>query len=407
MKKHQLTLLIVLLFLLQACNKKAFVPIYNSEGTIEEQLTAIYKGGQLPGFAVAIVNKKGIQYEQAFGYADVANKTPYTKNTQQNIASISKTFIGIALMKAIEMGKLSLETPINDILPFSVQHPQFPNTPITIQHLATHTSSIDDHEIEYKSVHLKSPMTLTKKDLSKEHLNFFKHWSNNAPTTLSDFLKQSLLPKGDYYNKIRFSEEPPGGRYQYSNLGASLLAYIIEEAVDQSYSYFVQTQILKPVKMNQTQYNSKKQEGLNKATTYFQNQLEVPNHQSILYPSGGYYSTAADLSLYLIELLKCYEGDGELVTKETMLQMIQPQLSPQQSPPSATKNRGIIWTLNRQDVGHNGGNYGVVLFMTFNKKENFGRLFMTNISSYKDQALIPQMVEIWNLLGKEGKRLSK
>lgn len=45
--------------------------------------------------------------------------------------------------------------------------------------------------------------------------------------------------------------------------------------------------------------------------------------------------------------------------------------------------------------------------MAFNKQEKFGRLFMTNISSYEDQALIPQMVEIWSLLGKEGKRLSQ
>lgn len=340
MKKNKYTLLLIpLLALFLACSKKIVIPAYNPNDPLADQLTAIYKGGQLPGFAVAIVNKKGVQYEQALGYSDVKNKIPYTKNTQQNIASISKTFIGIALMKAIEMGKLTLETPINEVLPFRVTHPQFPAIPITIQQLATHTSSIDDNEIEYKSVYLKSPMTLTKKDLSKEHLTFLKQWSNNKPTSLADFLKQSLHPTGIHYDKIEFLKESPGGRYQYSNLGASLLAYIIEVVVEQPFSEFVRDQILLPTNMNQTQWEFENKKGIERTITYFQNQLEVPSYQTILYPSGGFYSTAADLSLYLTELLKCYDGEGTLLPKETLEQMIQPQIAPEQSPASPPKIR--------------------------------------------------------------------
>ena len=79
----------------------------------------------------------------------------------------------------------------------------------------------------------------------------------------------------------------------------------------------------------------------------------------------------------------------------------------EQSPPSDTKNVGLMWELNGQNVGHNGGNYGITLFMAFDKEKKYGRLFMTNISSYENQKLIPQMVEIWKLLAEEGKKLSE
>ncbi len=58
-----------------------------------------------------------------FGYSDVAEQTPYTIQTQQYIASISKTVIGVALMKAQEMNLLDIDEPINQYLPLEVKNP--------------------------------------------------------------------------------------------------------------------------------------------------------------------------------------------------------------------------------------------------------------------------------------------
>jgi CubicO group peptidase (beta-lactamase class C family) len=54
--------------------------------------------------------------------------------------------VGIALLKAQELGKLNLDDPIQKYLPFKVVNPNFSQIPITIRHLATHTSSILDNE---------------------------------------------------------------------------------------------------------------------------------------------------------------------------------------------------------------------------------------------------------------------
>lgn len=395
------------LFLSNACQTKVFIPAYNPTDSLAQQLADIYKNGQLPGFAVAIVKADGILFESTYGYADLATQTPYTNTTQQNIASLSKTFIGIALMKAIEQQKLSLDMTLNELLPFRIQNPNHPTTPITIRHLATHTSSIDDYEIEYRSVYLKEAFTLSKKEIGKENCQFFKEWAKNEKYDLVNFLSASLSSEGSYYNKKRFLKVAPGSQYKYSNLGASLLAYAISLAVNQPFEAYVKEQILQPLAMQQTQWNFEVANSTKQATTYFQDQQIVPAYQSSLYPSGGLQSSLSDLSLYLMAALKNYASSDELLPIAAFQDMVTPQLSVAQSPPSDTKNQGIMWELNGEQAGHNGGNYGVTLFMNFDKEKGYGRIFMTNISAYKDGKLIPQMVEVWRLLGKEGERMSE
>jgi CubicO group peptidase (beta-lactamase class C family) len=108
------------------------------------ELTELSDKSDLIGFAVAIVDKDSIVYAQGFGYADKASQSTYTINTVQTVASISKTLLAVALMKAQELGKLNLDDNINDHLPFKIINPNFPNDKITIRHLANHTSSILD-----------------------------------------------------------------------------------------------------------------------------------------------------------------------------------------------------------------------------------------------------------------------
>ena len=147
MKKYVLIFIIGIAFL--SCNQSnnSNGPLSESQAAREsltEALDSIQKSGQINGFSVAMVNKSGVLYEKGFGFSNRETKEKYTENTIQHIASVSKTLIGIALMKAKELGKLDLDDPIQDYLPFKVINPGFPNEKITIRQLATHTSSIND-----------------------------------------------------------------------------------------------------------------------------------------------------------------------------------------------------------------------------------------------------------------------
>jgi CubicO group peptidase (beta-lactamase class C family) len=98
------------------------LPCFSQTGldSITNRLQHVYKESSLPGFAVAIVTRDTVVYKQAFGFADIEKGTSFTPETVLNIGSVSKTFIGMALLKAVEQGKLSLDADINDYLPLKL-----------------------------------------------------------------------------------------------------------------------------------------------------------------------------------------------------------------------------------------------------------------------------------------------
>ena len=119
---------------------------YNTQAqtanTLQQKITQLSNQSDLSGFTVSIVNADSVLFSKGYGYSNKEQKVPYQTDHVQIIASISKTWIGLALMQCVEQGKFSLDTDVNDLLPFKVINPNYPNQPITVRHLATHTSSI-------------------------------------------------------------------------------------------------------------------------------------------------------------------------------------------------------------------------------------------------------------------------
>ena len=111
------------------------------------------KEAEIVGIGAAIILNNKVVWTKGYGFADKANATPFTTNTIMNIGSISKTVTGVALMRAVQDGKLSLDEDINVNLPFKVINPFFPKEKITLRHLATHTSGITDRWSVYEGTY--------------------------------------------------------------------------------------------------------------------------------------------------------------------------------------------------------------------------------------------------------------
>ncbi|MEO0340703.1 MAG: serine hydrolase domain-containing protein, partial [Bacteroidota bacterium] len=160
------------------------------------KLNEIHKQGHINGFAVAIVNQKEVLYEAGIGSADIDTKESYTENTIQNIGSVSKTFIGVTLLKAQELGKLSLDDPINKYLPFQIYNPNHPKEAITLRHLATHTSTILDTDYyDEQSYILKEDIEVP--DSIMALAENFKSPSSAMP--LISYLEKLLSDQGEWY----------------------------------------------------------------------------------------------------------------------------------------------------------------------------------------------------------------
>ena len=135
-------------------------PLQSSDGELEKFNTYINQSiseANIAGMAVAIVSGDSIIFTQGYGYSDIQTKEPFTPNTVINIASISKTFVGVALMNLVENGLISLDKDVNTFLPFKVQNPHLPESIITLRHLMSHSSVLRRSENRYTNTY--APIT--------------------------------------------------------------------------------------------------------------------------------------------------------------------------------------------------------------------------------------------------------
>src|SRR5688572_29798371 len=88
--------------------------------SIDRTIEARMQEAGLVGIGAAVIVNKQIVWAKGYGYSDKQRAVPFTPDTVMNIGSISKTFTGVALMQAVEEGKLSLDADINTYLPFKV-----------------------------------------------------------------------------------------------------------------------------------------------------------------------------------------------------------------------------------------------------------------------------------------------
>lgn len=153
-----------------------------------------------------IVNKNGIVYTKNFGYANSNAHIPYNTQTIENIGSVCKTFIAVAMTKAIDLGYFYLQTNINDILLFKVVNPYCPKYPITIKQLATHTSAIIDND----SIYHKSYIFLLTGSTYKDALSAIKELGYSgglSDTTLETFLQSYLNADDKLYSSKKILQQ--------------------------------------------------------------------------------------------------------------------------------------------------------------------------------------------------------
>ena len=371
---------------------------------ISQELNTAFQNSSIPGIAISIVNKDKILYQKEFGYADVAKKTPYTQHTIHNIGSTSKTFIGIALMQLVEQGKLTLDTEVNDLLPFKISNPYHPTEAITIRQLATHTSSIRDRNFNYGLRAYVSDDTAkgNRKGLPLIYKIQFKRMQKNEVISLNQFLENTLSKKGKWYKKKNYYKTAPGTTEHYSNIGAALAGYLVELVTGEPYADYVVNHILQPLGMKSTAWNMDKLNPNLFAKRYVNGKV-VPNYQLLTYPDGALISSIADLNIYLMAMIKGYYGGNELLSAASYKEMMSNQYERTPLSKSIVKTEGrsgIFWDIfakkGKGDIGHNGSDPGILTFMYFDPVSGIGCLLKTNTDSEDEN--IKAVLNIWEIL---------
>ncbi|HEY9002671.1 MAG TPA: serine hydrolase domain-containing protein [Mucilaginibacter sp.] len=387
---------IILLPLLLSVNGFA----QNKFEKLDRDLEHVFLKDSLPGLSVILVNSKGIIYKKSLGFADIESKKPYTFNTIQNIGSVSKTFIAVALMKAIELNYFTLETDINDILPFKVVNPNHPGDRITVRELANHTSGIIDNPAIYPNSYKFYPDMRSYSKAAFDALQAIGYQQKVNDTSLAQFFYDYLDKKGKYYSKDNFGKGIAGSTSSYSNIGSALVAYLIEIKSGLSYADFTTKYILKPSKMEHSGWFLSSIDLNKHAELYYTGDLYFPLYNLLTYPDGGLKTSADDLSKYLINIIKGYNGDQKLLKPDSYRLMFTPQFS-NASPPKdinlSKRNKGIFWNLyTNGTIGHDGDDPGISTFLFFNTKTGIGGLFLCNKYLPNKQPIIDLLVSATN-----------
>ena len=326
------------------------------------------------GFSVAIYNEEGSLYERGFGYADKLTQKSYTEHTIQNIASISKTVSAIALLKAQELGKLDLDDPINKHLPFTVINPYYPDVPITIRQIATHTSSIQDRGYWYS---FNSYVMKGKKQAGEKKKIYFS--KPEKMLTLAELYHNYLNPDGKNYRKKSFSKHKPGEHYQYSNIASAIGAYIIELATGEDFKSFTQQHVFDPLGMDDTGWSWEDIDLDQHSKVYTVSHKPIAPYSLITYPDGGLRTSAHDMAIYGSELVKGYAGRGKLLSPKSYVEIYSGALTPEQLASRGNDNKGVFFEItDKHQIGHSGSDPGVTTLMYFDTDKRVGRYLQVN-----------------------------
>jgi CubicO group peptidase (beta-lactamase class C family) len=194
--------------------------------SIEESLNKVH----IPGAAIVVVNATDILYEQAFGYQSLSPIEPMDVNKSIfPLASISKTFIPVAVMQLVEKELVDLDTDINQYLSEPHQrifHPRYPSHSITLRKLLSHSASIAVDGQLQNTFFKPGDTAFTQETLADM---CFTYLNSNI---------SNWLPK------------PPGSVTFYSNEGASLAALVVERITKMPYDEYIKENILKPLSID-------------------------------------------------------------------------------------------------------------------------------------------------------------
>jgi CubicO group peptidase (beta-lactamase class C family) len=306
-KYSYLLFILVTVLLVFSCKKS----INSSNINVEAEILKEMQDKRIPSVVSAIVKGNEIVWEGTFGLADVESSKPTDRLTIYSTQSISKLFVSISVFQLWENNRLDLLADINDYLPFNVRNPNYPNIAITPHMLLNHTSS------------LAWPVQVD------DHLPDFEYFFDldNVPL-ISEWIPQYILANGLYYRSTVWKDFKPGTQELYSNIGASLLALIIENITGMDYRDYCRENILLPLEMENSAFRPLYLDEVRLVTPYYDSNYPIHHFSYRHYPAGNLNSNIIDISHFISTILNSGEFNGIRILKnETLEKMLELQNS--------------------------------------------------------------------------------
>jgi D-alanyl-D-alanine carboxypeptidase len=298
---------------------------------LKSWLSLRYEQCDIPGFSVAIAVGGKLVFNEAYGFANLHKKERLTTSHLFRVASHSKTFAGTALMQLSQDGKLNIDAPVVQYLPWLDKHKDKRITKITARQLLSHSAGI------------------IRDGLDADCWLFVRPFPDQAE------LKEELL-KADLVFDCNT-------KMKYSNFGYGLLGMLVEAVSGKSFNQYVQEHITLPLGLKNTGPEVSPASAPRLASGYTRiewncNKERLPLDSKIdtksLAAATGFYSTAEDLCTYFSAHI---QGSGKLLNDESKKEMQRTQWPVANSTFDQEYGLGLQIDLvgNRRVFGHAGG----------------------------------------------------
>jgi CubicO group peptidase (beta-lactamase class C family) len=249
----------------------------------------------IAGAAIDVSQNGEILYQMGFGVCDLKTKEPVTPDTIFGIASISKSFTAMAIMKLAEEGKLSLDDPVIKYLPEFKLHKIENMKSVKIHHLLSHTAGLP-------------PMR------RREELNKF-----------NDHLEHLAAEE---YELLGL----PGQYFSYCNDTFLLLGAIIERLKGRLYRRYITECILEPLHMHRSTFSLEEVEKFHNVSVPYVKNRKTNRLEEVPWPRLGNYEVGGGIRSNVRDLLKygqlfinegTYQGHS-IVSKDYIKKMWDP-----------------------------------------------------------------------------------
>lgn len=317
--------------------------------------------GGIPGAAMAIVRGTEIAWIGTYGYADIDAMVAVDESTLFAVASISKTITVVRAMQLVEEGALDLDAPIETYVPYAVRHPGFPDDPITLRLLFTHTSGLADN-----------------------WLQLAESTTDGDPTeTFTEFAEGYVLEGGEHYSPGNWGAEPGTDR-DYCNAGFGIVGDAIERAGGASFRDQTRDHVLAPLGMDGAGWWLADLDPAHLAIPYGWNgrfYRPVMHTGMSFYPAGSLRVSIVGLARFLLAIGNGGALEGARVLEQASTdEMLRIQL------PDVARYQALSWIERRVNdhlyIGHSGETAGGSSIMLWSREGTHGILLLTNSDAY-------------------------
>jgi CubicO group peptidase (beta-lactamase class C family) len=295
-----------------------------------------------PSVSAAVFRGGELLWAAAVGLADVEAQREATPDTRYPIASITKSFVAVAIMQLRDAGALALDDPVQRHLPEAPAGP-------TIATLLSHSSGIQ------REVPGSGWETLEFPSLEQ---------------VVGSLGEVELVLEG-------------GGEWHYSNLGYVLLGEVVARRAGVPIKRYLDERILVPLGLEETTWAPAEPAARGYLTHPFADSVfdePVDFDKAGTAAAGGLWSTTRDLARWGAFL---HEPDPEVLAPETLAEMR--RLRVMAEPQRWTRGWGLGLILNRIGervfVGHEGGAMGAVSCLMVEQESGIGAVVLANTTA--------------------------